>query len=242
MSSFSNLPADGAAYLMEPEICNDNMRAIIVSDFHFGKVHPIGRTLPRLLVLLSTIIVDKRANVLFLLGDLLQHALAAGMSPPPKAEQVADCTAILKRLDGLALPIYWIPGSDERKLIPDLKPVLGGNVRSCPENFIRLKHPHPRRGTYPSIFVTYSGGYEFGVVEGQVKMFVTTLKTHFAPFIPADALLMVGCTAKNEPYENQKVVALDQFSIDNGKLSYALISAEGRFTIDYASLPMPDLS
>jgi hypothetical protein len=242
MSSFQNLPADGAIYLMEPEICNDLMRALVISDFNFGKVHPIGRTLPRFLTLLSTIIIDKRANVLFILGDLLSHGVPQGGSPPTKDAQVADCSAVLRRFDALTLPIYWIPGSEERKLVPDLKDLLAGNIRACPENFIRLKHPHPRRGTYPSIYITYSGGYEFGVAEGQAKIFATTLKTHFAPIINADSLLMVGCTGKNEPFEQQKVVALDQFSIDNGKLSYALITSEQRFTIDYATLPMPDLS
>jgi hypothetical protein len=242
MASFSNLPSDGAAYLMEPEICNDNMRAVVIADFHLGKSHPIGKTLPRLLRLLSSIVVDKRANVLFLLGDLIEHTSAQGSSPPSKESIVGDCTAVLRRLDILTLPIYWIPGSEERVLVPELKEVLSGNIRVCPENFIRLKHPHPRRGTYPSIYVTYSGGYQFGVVEGQVKLFSTTLKTHFAPFIDSESLLMVGCTGKNEPFEQQKVVALDQFSIDNGKLSYSLITAEQRFTIDYASLPLPDLN
>jgi hypothetical protein len=53
---------------------------------------------------------------------------------------------------------------------------------------------------------------------------------------------MVGCTAKNQQFESAKVVALDLFSLDIGKLSYAMITAEQRFTIDYSNLPLPDLS
>jgi hypothetical protein len=240
--TFSNLPDTGAAYLMEPEVCNDNMRALVISDLKFGKTHRLGKTLPRLLRILSSIIVDKRATVLFLLGDVLEHAVPAGQTAPGKDQVIAEITAIFRRFDVLTLPIYWIPGSEERKLIDSLKDVLQGNIRACPDEFIRLKHPKPPRGTYPSIFITYSAGYQYGISEGHVKMFVTTLKTHFQAIIKPDELLMVGCTAKYEAFDANKVVALDQFSIDTGKLSYALITGERRFTCDYASVPMPDLS
>jgi hypothetical protein len=258
MGEFDLYP-HATVYLMEREIVNDNIRGLVVSDMHFTQRLKIAESLPPMLKTLTQIICDKRVNILFVLGDIIEqlHQDAA----------IADLQIVLQGLDILSVPVYLLPGEHDRALHLRLKgQYTWTNIKVIYESFVCLKNPHPRRGTYPCIFITHSAGNDARMGVNKPRDFIQALKEHFTKAViepdepitdpkgkaphshrrpklqfknimtPEDFLL-VGSCHKHEQVESDKVASLDQFSIDGKKLFYALITSDGAFHFEFSSLP-----
>jgi hypothetical protein len=240
---YEGLAEHAVVWLAPREVCNNDMRALVITDLHLTLHHPVAKTLPRLLRTLAQIILDKRLNVLFILGDLFDHS-------KPR-DQEKNLKLLLKALDTLTVLVIIIPGVIEQALmreqIPEFRDtninIIYNKISEQDGQIIHLRHPNPRRGTYPSIFLTYNGGCTRPIRPSESRVFLMCMKQKYVAvrIMKADDLLMVGAVHKHMIVESEKTVGLDQFSFDNKTLFYALITAEGAFHIDYANLPVPEI-
>jgi hypothetical protein len=220
----------------------------------------LALSLPTFLRTLTQIICDKRVNLLFILGDIIEqvHQDAA----------MADFQVILAGLDILSVPVYLIPGEHDRAFHHRLRGQYDWtNIKVIYETYACLKNPHPRRGTYPCIFLTHNAGAT-AKPTGSIKEYLQGLKerctepileidepvspqadpkakghshrkpkAQFKNIMTPEDFLLVGNCHKHEQVANQNVASLDQFSVDGKGYFYALITSDGAFHFEFSSLP-----
>jgi hypothetical protein len=247
---------------MERELINDNIRGLVISDLHFTQDPSLklALSLPTFLRTLTQIICDKRVNLLFILGDVIEQV--------HQDANIADFQVILAGLDILSVPVYLLPGEHDRAFHHRLRGQYDWtNIFVIYETFACLKNPHPRRGTYPNIFLTHSGGTG-GKPSGSVKEYLHAMKEKYTqptleidePISPTadpkdrghghhrpkgqfknimtmEDFLLVGNCHKHEQVANENVASLDQFSVDGKGFFYALITSDGAFHFEFSSLP-----
>ena len=190
-----------------------NIKALVVSDQHFGKTLPITRSLPQCLKNMMTIIAREQINCIFMLGDIVDN------------NDKDILTKVFSALEQLPIPVYVMGGGNDRVLIFDYKYNRpGSNVRVVYDYAIRIHNPNAPVGTPQNIFLAHDLCNPLSVKPDEAEAFLVALKRAFKKDIANEDFLIIGHTHQYVFNEDLRCASIKDFSPDNHHNGYAVIS------------------
>jgi DNA repair exonuclease SbcCD nuclease subunit len=220
-----------SALILGQDIVNEQMRALVVTDMHFGKETPIEETLPQFMRAMRSLIGEHKINVLFMLGDVLHGGL-------PNSLEILG--TLLGEFDKLMIPVWIVPGNHDRYAFYRIDASVYTNVKISRDYLLGLKHPRPRPGCLPCIFLGHDIGNRYHLEMNKVPSWIRGMKQLFSSIIHPEDFLMTGHAHHHFLDKERRCATLGQFAPDHVTGCYALITAANRFRLDFRTVRMAD--
>lgn len=207
-----------------------NMKALLISDQHFGKTLPLTQSLPQCLKNLMTIIMRENINTLFLLGDLIH------IEDEKATKHNKDTLLkVIGAFEQIPIPVFIMGGEHDRKLLWDCKyNKPGSNVHIVYDYLVQLSHPNPQLGTLQNVFLAHDFNNPYSLKPDEVESFVVELKHSLSDFVKPEDYLIIGHCHQFANNEQAKAASLREFSPDLHHNGYAILTCNPNcFDIDF---------
>jgi DNA repair exonuclease SbcCD nuclease subunit len=182
-----------------------------------------------MLRVLSDLLIEKEATVLFILGDIID-AVDENLR--------ATLDLLFPALASLCLPIYLIPGNHDRPIFEHIElRLLDPNVHVILDLFMCLSHPNPGSGTPPRIFLAHDGGNAYRIRDFLCRSFIMSARHWFASFIKDEDFLLMAHLHTHVHMKKARCASLAPFLFQERILGWGFITAENGFRLEFGRLP-----
>lgn len=193
----------------------NDIRALIIGDFHLGKYHNIMEDIDTEFKKLYNLIYKERPNIIFILGDLI-HA-------KPQHDNMRIWNEVYNRLESFKIETHIIPGNHERHM-----KTFNNFKRSGPNVFL---HNTDVLQLYAGdqIFVLFGHDLQNDwKVHGaeKIEFWIKTLKQSYKSVLPEDQLLILGHVHQHVNVDNGLVQTLHVFSASQNTYFYGIMTAK----------------
>ncbi|OHT02077.1 Ser/Thr protein phosphatase [Tritrichomonas foetus] len=196
-----------------------NMKAIVITDQTFGKTLPLTKSIPHCLKNLMTIIARESVNCIFIIGDLVHF------TESKEKEAKENLLKVLNAFEMIPLPIFIMAGDHNRRLLWETKyDKPGSNITIVYDFLIRITHPNPPLGTPANFYLTHDAKNPLSLKLDEIESYAVELKRAFNSEIANEDFLLIGHCQTYVLNETARVACIKEFSPDNHRNGYAIIS------------------
>lgn len=201
-------------------------RAIVISDFHVARFHPISESIHSLISHLRAIIQQNNANVLFICGDIIHFKLSV---------RYTNWIDVYTALEELGIETHVIPGNHDRwknkKVMEHFSP-HSNHVHLHPCDLIRISPPQGKQ-----FFLGHDLRNDKRVhTDDKVKKWFRSLRHQFINIIHPDDMLILGHVHGDFISNDRLTKSLMPYSLDLKVFYYGLLvlNSEEEIEISYS--------
>ncbi|OHS94959.1 Ser/Thr protein phosphatase [Tritrichomonas foetus] len=215
---------------IEDERILSSFRALVLSDMHFNQKEKLSFSLPIVLRKISKLIIDQNINIIFLLGDIVEQ-----YQSPTSAE---DLKTVFSAFEQLGIPIYIIPGNHDRSLFNNTSyDTRFKNIHLLKTTLMFIENPNSPPNTYRRIYMAHEMENNFKLEGPQKNVFPIKLKEFFKDVFTENDFLLIGHIHRHILDLSKNCGSVGQYSYDYKRESYAIITNENGFKIDFINEP-----
>lgn len=215
-------------YYSIPRDIIEGMIALVITDLHFNKHKDLSQSIPHTLKEILALIKKHNANVLFVLGDVIQGSNKKGSLLVP---------IVCHAFEQLPIPVYLIGGNHDRGYYRSAKyDCSKSNLKIIHDKMMLLEHPNPEPGLRKRVFLAHEMGNNRKLTDSQIPIFLKALKDTFTVIRPDDYLL-TGHTHATKILESENLASVLNYSYDLKSDGYALITTgQHMFDISFGNI------
>ena len=205
---FDSLENDFYNEIQPLDIKIENVKILLLSDFHIGKIYDINETIPLLFKEIERLIKFEFPDYIFLLGDLVD-----GNCPNIGETYVRILTNIIK----LHKKTFIIGGNHDRQIVDIIlqKAKLPSSIVLSKERFFLLD-------TKPKLFIGHDWYYNQRVRDNITLSFMKNIRER-TEIMNDDDYMIIGHTHTQICDEKKLSCSIGQFSIDENSYKYSII-------------------
>ena len=210
-----------------PQALLENMKALVITDVHFGRVAPFDVSFEQFKRRFTTVMELENPTVIFTLGDLFQARTQ---------NSAAFMRTLFEFLATFGVDVYCLRGNHDRGLYRRVNFDGLDRIHVVSPIALCLEHPEPPAQTAPRLFLSHDLGNYLKLSDEAVLLWMDTLKTTFSYAIAPDDLLVLGHTHRHATSDTTKCTVIAPFSPDMQTYNYAVLTTDGGFNVRFETL------
>ena len=186
----------------------ENIKILLLSDFHVGKIYDINETIPILFKEIERLVKFEFPDYIFLLGDLVD-----GNCP----NSVETYIRILRNVLKFHRRTFIIGGNHDRQIVDAIlqRVQLPSSLYLSKERYILLE-------TVPKIFLGHDWYYNMRVRDNVTLSFMRNIRNRTKAMNESD-YMVIGHTHTQICDEQKVSCSIGQFSVDDNSYKYSII-------------------
>lgn len=199
----------------------NKLKAIVLTDVHFGKFFPASQSIPKLFNYLKKIVEMNNANIVFLLGDIFDV----------KALDVKDGQTFIDTFSSFPIPIHFISGNHDRIFYKKLN--IHGSIHYCPTRVMKIES----QITHKFLFFAHDFGNSYKLTKHEIQSFIWSNKRAQKKLMSLKDWLIIGHTHYLCINKEKRFASLAPFSFDLNKFCFCVVDEkEEEFELSFHSI------